>query len=221
MKRSMVLATVLLLLGGLCVSASAEPTVDNYWVNMQNMARFVDGGGSGFDGGQWYNYTLDGIPLWAEWFYDDPPDPNRWKEITYCFDIESTGGEVGKMDYVVVAVNWTTMGYPATGPGGPIATQADVDAGLVDAEIVFEGLVDEEAPVHIEGSWTIPDFNPEWVSIDVTVIPPFLVGIPGTPDGYAVYSVVGTISHECVPEPSTVVLLMGLAMAGLVAWRRR
>jgi hypothetical protein len=221
MKRSIVLAAVVLLLGGLCVSASAEPTVDNFSINMQNMARFVNGGGSGFDGGAWYPYTLDGIPLRAQWFYDDPPREDRWKEITYDFDITSANGTAGKVDYVVVAVNWTTMDYPATGPAGPIATQADVDAEKVDAEIVYEGLVDDGQPVHVSGSLTIDDFNPEWVSIDVTVIPPFLAQQPGTPDGYAVYSVVGTITHECVPEPSTIALLLGMAAAGLVARRRR
>jgi hypothetical protein len=226
MKRSLVLAAALLLLGGLCVSASADPTVDQYSINMQNAARFVSGGGSGFDGGQWYSYSLDNIPLRAQWFYDDPPDPTRWKEISYSFDISSTGGTVGKVDAVGVAINWTTMDYPAVGRDGPIPTQADVDAGFVDAEIVFLGLVDEEAPVHFSGSLKIPEFNPEWVSVDVTVLPPFLAGWPMPPDGpypdpLAVYSVVGTITHECVPEPSTIAILASGLLAVVVFARRR
>jgi hypothetical protein len=222
MNRSIVLAARLLLLAGLCVSASAEPKVDNYWVQMSTWVNFKGGGGSGFDAGQWYPYTFDEVPLRAQWFYDDPPLPSpQYKEITLSFDITSTGGTVGYLDWVAVGINWTTLGYPPVGPGGPIPSQSDVDAGLVDFTIFFSGLVDEGAPVHLEGQWTIPDFNPEWVSVDVTVLTPGLVGIPVVQsDPNAVYSVVGTITHECIPEPSTIALSASGLLA-LVIFRRR
>jgi hypothetical protein len=71
------------------------------------------------------------------------------------------------------------------------------------------------------GHFVIPDFNPEWVSIDVRVI-----AWQTDPAGGGIMPLSVTLSgdviHRCVPEPGTLVLLL-TAGIGLVlfAWRRR
>ena len=58
-------------------------------------------------------------------------------------------------------------------------------------------------PKSVYGYTEIPDYNPEWVSIEVR--------------GYN-FNINGQITHECIPEPATLSLL---AMGGLAMLRRR
>jgi len=78
------------------------------------------------------------------------------------------------------------------------------------------------APFVIIGEYDIFDFNPEWVSIDVWVnaweeieIEPGIFETVPLP-----VTVSGTIAHECIPEPSTLMLL-GMGAVGLLVCGRR
>ena len=212
MKRAMIGSLVcILLVAGLSSSALALPKTDTF-NGIIEMDGSVTGGGSGWNGGQWVFYPNTG---WSnQWFYDDPPDPTRWKRISYDIHLRK---EVQVPNYpidVEVAINWSTIDYPESGPTGtpPIPPLTMLEEDLYIArKLIFSGPVigsgaDE---VHLFDTFDIPDFNPEWVSIDVR-----LVG----PDAPMQVHFDGTIEHECLPEPATLSLL---ALGGLVVLRRK
>jgi hypothetical protein len=176
----------------------------------------VDGGGSGWDGGAWIQYPGapgDSAPDWHnQWFYNDPLDPDRWKEIYWDITLESNGEEG---DWVEVAINWSNDLYP-NGTGAPpentVAGEAFIERHGLGQFPVGSG----PNAIHLtnlEGvdlPFVIPDYNPEWVSIDVRMLQ-VMFGSEGV-------SINGEICHECVPEPATMSLL---ALGGLTVLRRR
>jgi hypothetical protein len=193
------------LIFALASSASAQPKTDTF-NGIISMDGSVQGGGTGWDGGRWVEYPNTG--WWNQWFYDDPPDFNRWKEIYY--DIQLMKELPDAVD-VEVAINWSSMLYPESGPGGPPPVPPLTpleEQDFIVREIIFSGPVTEMGET-LEGDLLIPDYNPEWVSIDVRLLsmdPPDQVWISGT------------IIHECIPEPMT---LGVLSLGALLAIRRK
>ena len=171
----------------------------------------VVGGGTGYDNGKFYEYESG---WWNQWFYNDPPDPMRWKWITYDIDLQPFDASTGAV--VEVAINWSTLAWPEEDPPVPpvgIALQEE-DLYIV-REVIYLGEVRD--PLHLTSDdlpndmILIPDYNPEWVSIDIRVLDPIGMG--------EVLMVTGCIEHQCVPEPSTLALL-GLGAIVLVFVRR-
>ena len=160
----------------------------------------------------WSEYPQPGQPSWWNtWFYNDPPDETRWKWIRY--DITLTPVSSSPRGMLQVALNWSTMGYPETGPSGPPPQPADDAAGHIMRQIIYEDWVD---PVRLVGTHTIPDYNPEWVSLDIRQAPTQIIAV--TPAGQMRIDYV--IEHECVPLPGAV-LLGGLGLAGAAIMRHR
>jgi len=147
----------------------------------------------------WYIYETSG---WINvWFYDDPYDPARYKEITIVVDVAQFEPGLSTLEF---AVNWSTAEWSTTGnpPGEPrvppIEDEDDI-AGYIARE-TFINVVDVtlppyETPDHLTFTWIIPDFNPEWVSIDVR-------GVNFIVDGWAYEAVPDLgIYHECLELP--------------------
>jgi hypothetical protein len=208
----------------LMVALLASPTVadvkhDTFEVMVNENNILLGGDGSGWAGGtgippMWFEYQ--NTQWWNQWFYDDPPDPTRWKVISYSIDVSGEVDDIIEpvsewMDYSI-AINWTSLDFPESGPGGPPPipplTQADEDLYIIRNVIDTGQLFDGES-VHLEGTITIPDYNPEWVSIDVSANSPYSGAV----------TFVGWIDHECIPEPATIALL-GLGSSVLLRKRK-
>jgi len=142
--------------------------------------------------GEWIYY--DQTDWWNEWFYDDPPDPLRWKHIEWDICAVPQGLD----PYVEICINWSTVDFPPTGPGGPPPLAPD-EMWIERSPVIYAGPGCES----VVGSLDILDFNPEWVSIDIRGVN---------------MEVFGFITHECIPEPLTMSLL---GLGGLVLVRRR
>ncbi len=146
-----------------------------------------DSNSSGW-GGTWTEYPQpDGPSWWTTWFYDDPPDPFRWKRFEYRISVEPQA--TGTDNYVEVALNWSTADFPETGTLGPPPLSI-VDEQFIEREILFAGILQET--ISLAGEHIIWDFNPDWVSVDVRVD-------PNAPNPETVI-VSGDIWHECLPK---------------------
>ncbi|MHC4595056.1 MAG: hypothetical protein ACYS9C_11535 [Planctomycetota bacterium] len=209
--RRLLLFSVAAVLVFVVTPTSAAPSVDNFWIELHLANEFFDGYGSGFDDGTgmrdivnfptpWYYY--ENTDWYNQWFYDDPPDPTRWKEITYDIFIESALNSK-----VTIAVNWSSLAYPGGSGQPPLPTlllPPELEQIWIVREVIFDDFVVDGQI--IAGTLIIPDYNPEWVSIDVRA--------------YGQYVLLnGTITHECIPAPGAIVL--GSIGVGLVGWLRR
>jgi hypothetical protein len=213
--------TVLLLAGA---TVWAQPTHDTFWVTLEGDNQSYGGGGSGWNAiggeGEWIYYSQS--DWWSQWFYNDPPDPDRWKEISYDIFLEPwTGGTEGVDLLVEVALNWSTIDFPQSGPNGSPPLTGEEQ--FIERWEIYQGSTAE--PQNIIGDYVIPDYNPEWVSIDVRVYAWGEIEMPGPGGGEPGFewmpmqvNMTGDIWHECVPEPATLGLLL---IGGLALLRRK
>ena len=221
MQRTFLLCAVSLMLAGLCVApVSAEVKHDTFngvWVGDNE---FNGGGGTGWNSGEWIYY--DQTDWWNQWFYNDPPDPTRWKEITYDIGVSAMPdmAAIDSWGTVDIALNWSTVDFPETGPVGPPPMPTEeqyIERAIIFTEPISPGMWDEFA----FGDFDILTHNPEWVSIDVRV--DAWQEVPGAEPGEYVtiempVMVDGQIWHECVPEPASLSLLV---LGGIALLRRK
>ncbi|KPL04847.1 MAG: hypothetical protein AMJ73_03560, partial [candidate division Zixibacteria bacterium SM1_73] len=110
-----------------------------------------DMGSTNYYGAGWYRYEY----WWNMWFYNNPFVPNP-KHIWLDFNIDP----VGPYPYAEFAINWSTdLWYYEGEPGRP-PLPGDDETLYIGREIFPVG----PGPNTID--FWIPDYNPEWVSID-------------------------------------------------------
>ena len=202
---------LLLITADVAVAQSLPPIEDSFFVQVDAAGEVIadTSGGSGYDGngdgaGDWYYYP--NTNWWNEWFYDHPFDPTRWKKIDIAFRIAPL--DPLESSWAEVTYNWSTPGYPPN-PGQPPLpplTLADEAEWIMRADpSIFVGELLGD-PICIIDSIIIPDYNPEWISVDIR--------------GYNFEIIDGCIIHECIPEPATMALL-ALGGIGVLLRRRR
>jgi hypothetical protein len=226
MKRRNSLFSVCLLVGLIPMSVPAQGIdsfFDVFWLELggdaQNWNQVTSGGGSGFDNGFWFPYPADPspgaveqvdpwgnvnpVPGWRnQWFYDGRYRPERYKVVDLSFtyalaDPTQRGG-------TDIVINWSTPEWSIVGSANsPPTSNQYIGRATISRETWLEA--NDTRILPFNGRYDLRDlgvpFNPEWVSIDVV--------------GYNVRlsspSLPGSINHYCIPEPSSMLLLVGLA----------
>jgi len=167
MRTACVLFGIAAALALLAAPASAIEIVgDEYWVIVDTSGGVVDGGGSGFNGGEWYYYQNTG--WWNQWFYNAPFSWDRWKEIDVFMEVLPILPDA----YGEITINWSSPEWPS----GPMVPPSPPLPPLTPEEEeryirrldppLYAGPVTEPFIIELSDI-IIPDYNPEWVSIDV------------------------------------------------------
>jgi len=133
---------------------------------------YVTGEGDGYGGG-WQYYPDTG--WYRMWFYNDPYDPDREGYLYYRVFI--TAYDYSMTVSFDVRFNWTTPAWsqlgrshpplPSDCPTGSDEIKYMENADLQALDSVFLGSPSSPGSVEPQKSWTIRDYNPEWVSIDI------------------------------------------------------
>ncbi|MBU1471945.1 MAG: hypothetical protein KJ723_14810 [candidate division Zixibacteria bacterium] len=146
-----------------------------FWGEMYPTGEFIGGGENAFGEG-WFYYPM--YDWWNIWFYDHPYDPTRYKEVH--FDVEFIETMPG--GFVEFALNWSTDQWSIDQPIGDSAPPLPgVDEDLyIGRAILYAGPI-PPGPMPLD--FVIPEYNPEWVSVDVRGI------------GFMIPQ--GIISHSC------------------------
>lgn len=186
--RKLTVIAFLLLAIFVAEDLQAEPIEDTFFVSLDSNGEFLCGGGSGFESGTWYLYPSG---WYNEWFYDHPFDFNRGKIIHIEFDMVVCDPAVNSA--ICLAVNWSTpewsdLGYGETTPPTPELVGANEDLYIM-REILLSLCPIPGEVTHYTFDFTVWDYNPEWVSIDV--------------DGNNFQITNGIITHDCVVDTET------------------
>jgi hypothetical protein len=179
MKKYAIAVLVSLMLFALPVVA--QPVFDDFFVTV-GAGNVLEGGGTGFNGGTWYVYPT----MWInQWFYDHPLDMNRGKVIHIEFDWVAYDPLC--TTNMTVAVNWSTPEWSSLGFGEtqPPLPGIDEELYIVREQMLYYCDFAEQMQ-HFIFDYTIEDYNPEWVSIDVM--------------GCNFKILNGIIIHECVVD---------------------
>ncbi len=148
------------------VPVMSQEITDNFYVRV-GAGTVLAGGGSGYNGGEWYVYQS----MWInQWFYDHPFDDTRGKIVHVEFDWISVDPEC-TVD-INVAINWSTpewseLGYGETLPPLPGELPSGVEEDYIVRLLVLDVCEFVTEVQHFEYDYIIWDYNPEWVSIDV------------------------------------------------------
>jgi len=179
--------------------------IGQYWIAVDNLGHIVPGpmsGGTGYPDpvpiddewlGQWYFYNiLDPAGWYNMWWYDDPYDACRRKDVTIDFFYVPLNPMMpGSIE---VTINWSLPEWSQNPLQPPLPVDELFVARYTPSWIIpvppMPGMVVPleffVGPIHLP-----VDYNPEWVSIDVRGTNFWIMGLP---NGY--YS---EIWHNCNP----------------------
>jgi hypothetical protein len=187
-----------------------NPKIDHFWIAIETTINSSLSGGTPVDDpgetGQWALYTQPGrvgVPWYNIWFYNAPLTMTHMKKIRMGFWVMPLVPQnPGQLYYVV---NWSTPAWDPVVPGYPTPD---------DEEFILRS--ESNGPIPIPpmipppGIWQemyfeIPDYNPEWVSVDIfglnILISMDIQAPPATSPLFSLWDggPGGTIVHECLP----------------------
>lgn len=162
------------------------PITNLWWVALDQTGMLIPpmSGGTDFFGNGWYYY--EETNWWNIWFYDHPFDENRRKEVRIEFYLDYL--EPLDSSLLVLAVNWSTDLWSLEQPPGdstpplPWMYPPGDEELYIGRDTLYAAPVD---PGHYVFKWILPDYNPEWVSIDVSGY------------NFMILEGSGVIEHEC------------------------
>ncbi len=161
-----------------------ETVYNSFAVTFDAGGIFLGGYGDDAYGDGWYYYPDSG--WWNIWFYDHPFTYDRYKEVFIDFNVVPFDDQSPR--WIEVAVNWSTDAWSLDQPPGDSMPPlpGENEQLYIGRHTVFES---DDFDGHYYFEFTIPDYNPEWISVDVR--------------GYNFDIAYGTISHTCLAKPGT------------------
>ena len=166
-----------------------EPITNEFWAQVNPNGYLEEGSGTDAYGDKWYYYENTG--WWNVWFYDHPFDYERYKEITIEFDFNPEPG-----GWATIALNWATPYWePGCPPPIPPLTPGE-EQEYITRYILLGEIVE---PGHYVFDYTILDYNPEWVSVDI-------MGMN--------FGIFGILTHECLPSAQQQSLDLAFVITG-------
>jgi len=134
-------------------------------ISLDNEGNMVSGSGTG-DG--WYYYPARGV--YRIWFHNEAFDSNRKAKLEYEFYMEPVieGGVVyGSVHLVWTKAEWTQSGH--SGPPYPSSVPTEDDeSNALSRDEVWTANGEMFGSKERRGSYTIDEYNPEWVGIEVS-----------------------------------------------------
>ena len=176
--------------------ATSVPKTNWFIGLLDNYGEMVGGDGTDFyddPSNQWYYYGwywYENYWFWNMWFYDHPFDPERYKEIS--IDFYAYPGPADDYGWIEIWVDWSTDlyyydNYPNSDIVPPLPPLTiDDENDWIGRQLLWAGDILDDTWIE-DLFYMIPDYNPEWVSIDVY--------------GWNVWFQ-GYITHECISHQS-------------------
>ncbi len=178
--------------GSSCDTVNCGPITNTFYITRGNNPQPgippLNAGGTGqFDNGAGFNgwYWYETYDWWNIWYYDHPYDTSRWKMVTISFDVWVFNPQFPfDLDF---ALNWSMPAWSLQGittpPLPPIPPSME---DMIIGRHIFPtvNLDPTIGMQHFDLCYIFPDFNPEWVSVDVR--------------GYNFEILNGVITHECI-----------------------
>jgi len=186
----------------LCTGVAAHAALDDFYCTVTGYDN-VSGGGTGYDGGTWFEYPQGTEESWwNQWFYNGPIvlPGGIWGE--FSFDYAPIDPE--QESYLNITMNWTTPDWSPNPAAPPLPGLPPNAEDYIDGRQGYWGVSGEST--FDTGLWIPTGYSPEWMSISVR--------------GYNMEITDGTFEHVGVPIPAAVWLL-GSGLIGLVGIRRR
>lgn len=190
MRARLLLSAILTATAAILVSAAvaaAAVDYDSFQVTLD--------GANGVIGSTepWHYYP--NTDWWNTWYYNDPLSTDAWKRIEYNLTI--CGDSSVTNEKVDVVINYSTNLYinplpPLPELEGVSITPHQEAAWINRQHVIYSGPVPTTGSLPKSGWFDIPDYNPEWVSIDVRTY--------GGDAGDQV-NVTGDVRHMCLPKP--------------------